>query len=166
MKALNNIFKRASEDPRAIVLAEGEDPRILEAAVVATEKGIADVTLLGNVSRIQQKAEELGLDLKSIAVLDPETSAASERYAQTFYQIRQAKGMTPEKAAELIKDPLHYAQMMVHLGDADGSVAGAVYTTGDTVRSAIQIIGMSETSSMISSFFLMMGVIFAIPSCP
>ncbi|MEH6575489.1 MAG: phosphate acetyltransferase [Amphritea sp.] len=156
MKALNNIFKRASEDPRAIVLAEGEDPRILEAAVVATEKGIADVTLLGNVSRIQQQAEELDLDLKSIAVVDPETSEASERYAQALYQIRQAKGMTPEKAAELIKDPLHYAQMMVHLGDAEGSVAGAVYTTGDTVRSAIQIIGMSEDSSMISSFFLMM----------
>ncbi len=156
MKALNNIFKRASEDPRAIVLAEGEDPRIIEAAVVATEKGIADITLLGNVDRIKAKAAELGLSLRAIALLDPTTSEATPRYAEALYQLRQAKGMTEEKAAELIQDPLYYAQMMVHLGDAEGSVAGAVYTTGDTVRSAIQIIGMAESSTMISSFFLMM----------
>ncbi|MGB0467990.1 MAG: phosphate acetyltransferase [Pontibacterium sp.] len=156
MKALNNIFKRASEDAKRVVLAEGEDPRIIEAAVRATQQGIADITLLGDAVRIQAVAGELGLNLKAIAVLDPATSAASERYAQALFHLRQAKGMTETQAAELIKDPLYYAQMMVRLDDADGSVAGAVYTTGDTVRSAIQIIGMSESSSMISSFFLMM----------
>ena len=156
MKALNNIFKRASENPKRVVLAEGEDPRIIQAAITATAKGIAKITLLGNPSRIEEKAAELGLSLISIVLLDPATAENSERYAQVLYQLRQAKGMTPEKAAESIKDPLHYAQMMVHLDDADGSVAGAVYTTSDTVRSAIQIIGMDERSSMISSFFLMM----------
>lgn len=156
MKALNNIFKRASEDPRAIVLAEGEDPRIIEAAATATGRGIAKITLLGNVSAISNKASELGVDLNSVALIDPADSPAMERYTEALYQLRQAKGMTRDKAVELIKDPLYYAQMMVRLGDADGSVCGAVYTTGDTVRTAIQIIGMAEGSSMISSFFLMM----------
>lgn len=156
MKALNNIFKRASEDPRRVVLAEGEDPRIIEAAVTATERGIADITLLGNVAAITAKATEQGLDLKAIAILDPADSVKAERYAEAFYELRKHKGMTLGKAVDLIKDPLHYAQMMVHLDDADGSVCGAVYTTGDTVRAAIQIIGMAENASMISSFFLMM----------
>ncbi|MGY8869082.1 MAG: phosphate acetyltransferase [Pseudomonadales bacterium] len=156
MKALNNIFKRASEDPKRVVLAEGEDPRIIEAAVIATQKGIADVTLLGNIASINSKAAELGFDLNSIALIDPATSDSSGRYAQALFQLRQAKGMTVEQASISIKDPLHYAQMMVRLDDADGSVAGAVYTTGDTVRSAIQIIGMAPSSAMISSFFLMM----------
>ncbi|BBB29473.1 phosphate acetyltransferase [Neptunomonas japonica] len=156
MKALNNIFKRASEDPKRVVLAEGEDPRIIEAAVIATQKGIADITLLGNTASINSKAAELGFDLNSIALIDPATSDSSERYAKALFELRQAKGMTNEQASISMKDPLHYAQMMVRLGDADGSVAGAVYTTGDTVRSAIQIIGMAPSSTMISSFFLMM----------
>ncbi len=156
MKALNNIFKRASEDPKRIVLAEGEDPRIIEAATIATAKGIADITLLGNVISITTKAAESGFDLTSIALIDPQVSDAAERYTDALFQLRNAKGMTREQAATCIKDPLYYAQMMVHLGDADGSVAGAVYTTSDTVRSAIQIIGMDERSSMVSSFFLMM----------
>ncbi len=156
MKALNNIFKRASEAPRRVVLAEGEDSRILEAAVKATERGIADITLLGNTNTIRNNAAEQGFNLDSVALLDPSDSAAAVHYADALYQLRKAKGMTEAQAVELIKDPLHYAQMMVHLDDADGSVCGAVYTTGDTVRAAIQIIGMAENASMVSSFFLMM----------
>ncbi|WP_027859533.1 phosphate acetyltransferase [Marinobacterium jannaschii] len=156
MKALNNIFRRASEDPRRVVLAEGEDPRILEAAVTATARGIAHITLLGDASVIRANAAEQGLALDGVSLVNPAEAADAGRYAETFYELRKAKGMTPEKAAELMRDPLHYAQMMVHLGDADGSVCGAVYTTGDTVRAAIQIIGMAEDASMVSSFFLMM----------
>ncbi|WP_261844500.1 phosphate acetyltransferase [Aliamphritea ceti] len=156
MTALEKIFQRASADPRSIVLAEGNDPRILEAAVSATAQGIADVTVLGDVEEVKALAVANNLDLTSIAVLDPKASDAAGRYADALFEKRKAKGMTEEKAAELIQDPLYYAQMMVHLGDADGSVAGAVYTTGDVVRGAIQIIGMSESSSMVSSFFLMM----------
>jgi phosphate acetyltransferase len=156
MKALNNIFKRASESPRQIVLAEGEDPRIIEAAQEATSQGIATIFLLGNVAKIEAKAAELNLTLESVTVIDPSNSSKASRYAAKLFELRQAKGMTEEKAAELIKNPLYYAQMMVHLGDADGSVNGAVYTTGDVVRSAIQIIGMDKSASMVSSFFLMM----------
>lgn len=156
MKALNNIFKRASEAPRQIVLAEGEEPRIIEAAQEATNQGIASIILLGNVDKINAKAVELNLTLASVTVVDPSRSVKASHYASKLFELRQAKGMTAEKAAELIKNPLYYAQMMVHLGDADGSVNGAVYTTGDVVRSAIQIIGMDESASMVSSFFLMM----------
>lgn len=156
MKALNNIFKRASEAPRHIVLAEGEDPRIIEAAKLATSQGVATIVLLGNVATINAKAEALGISLDSVTLIDPSDSPKAERYAANLFEMRKAKGMTEEKAAELIKDPLYYAQMMVHLGDADGSVNGAVYTTGDVVRSAIQIIGMDKSASMVSSFFLMM----------
>jgi phosphate acetyltransferase len=156
MKALNNIFKRASEAPRQIVLAEGEDPRIITAAQEATSKGIASIILLGDVAKINAKAAELNITLSSVTLIDPSDSPKASRYAKELFALRQAKGMTEGKAAELIKAPLYYAQMMVHLGDADGSVNGAVYTTGDVVRSALQIIGMDKSASMVSSFFLMM----------
>ncbi len=156
MKALNNIFQRAVENPQHIVLAEGEDPRIIEAAVTCARKAIATITLLGAVPRITREAEKLNLSLADINIIDPKTAANKSSYAQALYQLRKAKGMSEEQAFELTDHPLYYAQLMVHLGDANGSVAGAVYTTGDTVRTALQIIGKSENSSMVSSFFLMM----------
>lgn len=156
MKALNNIFSRATADPKHIVLAEGEDPRIVKAAAQARDKGIARLTLLGDSEKIHQQAEAANISLEGLTIIDPALSADKERYAEVLYQLRQAKGMTQEAASELIVDPLHYAQMMVHLGDADGSVCGAVYTTGDTVRAALQIIGKAEDSEIVSSFFLMM----------
>jgi phosphate acetyltransferase len=156
MKALNNIFKRASDSPRKIVLAEGEDPRIIEAGSLAAAKGIATIVLLGNVSTILGKADHLNINAQHVDIIDPSDSVDAQRYANELFNLRQAKGMTRQQANDLIKNPLYFAQMMVHLGDADGSVAGAVYTTGDTVRSAIQIIGMAESATMVSSFFLMM----------
>jgi len=156
MKALNNIFKRASNSPRKIVLAEGEDPRIIEAGSIAAAKGIASIVLLGNVSKILGKADHLNINAQHVNIIDPCDHVDTTRYGQQLFQLRKAKGMTEQQANELIKDPLYFAQMMVHLGDADGSVAGAVYTTGDTVRSAIQVIGMAESATMVSSFFLMM----------
>ncbi|NRA56329.1 MAG: phosphate acetyltransferase [Gammaproteobacteria bacterium] len=156
MKALNKIFKRAANSPRRIVLAEGEDPRIIEAGSLAAAKGIASVVLLGNVSKILAKADYLNINAQHIEIIDPCDNLDIARYAKHLFTLRQHKGMTEQQALQLIKDPLYFAQMMVHLGDADGSVAGAVYTSGDTVRSAIQIIGMAESATMVSSFFLMM----------
>jgi len=156
MKALNNIFKRAANSPRRIVLAEGEDPRIIEAGSLAAAKGIASVVLLGNVSKILAKADHLNINAQHIDIIDPCDNLDIARYAQQLFMLRQHKGMTEQQALQLIQEPLYFAQMMVHLGDADGSVAGAVYTSGDTVRSAIQIIGMAESATMVSSYFLMM----------
>ncbi len=156
MKALNNIFERATQNPKHIVLAEGEDPRIISAAVQSVERGSAAITLLGGLERIEREAKRLSLDLKGINVIDPTASENKKSYAQALFELRQHKGMTQEQAYELTDHPLYYAQLMVHLGDADGSVAGAVYTTGDTVRTALQIIGKAQGSEIVSSFFLMM----------
>ena len=156
MKALNNIFQRAVQAPKRVVLAEGEDPRILEAATIAAARGIAEVTLLGDTDKIRAQAAENGFDIGAVNLINPAQSGERKRYANALYQLRQAKGMTPEQADERVQDPLYYAQMMVRLGDADGSVAGAVYTTGAVVRSAIQVIGMAPGATMVSSFFLMM----------
>ncbi|OUS30422.1 phosphate acetyltransferase ['Osedax' symbiont bacterium Rs2_46_30_T18] len=156
MKALNNIFRRAAADVRHIVLAEGEDPRIIDAAVQSVAKGIATITLLGNAPRIAREAQRLNLSLAGISVIDPKSATKKTQYSEVLYQLRKNKGMTRNDASELTDHPLYYAQLMVHLGDADGSVAGAVYTTSDTVRTAIQIIGKAEGAAMVSSFFLMM----------
>jgi len=156
MKALNNIFSRAQQRPKRVVLAEGEDPRILEAAAIAVERGLAEITVLGNLSRIREVAAEQGVSLEGVTMLDPTDSDSAERYATELCRLREKKGMTMEQAEELIRNPLYFSQMMVHLDDADGSVSGAVYTTGDVVRSAIQVIGMEQGAKMVSSFFLMM----------
>jgi phosphate acetyltransferase len=156
MKALNNIFDRAKSNPKHIVLAEGEDPRIISAAVNCVAQSIASITLLGSRQRIAREAKSLNVSLIDINIVDPKTATNKAEYGQALYQLRKAKGMSEEQALEFIDHPLYYAQLMVHLGDADGSVAGAVYTTGDTVRTALQIIGKSETGSIVSSFFLMM----------
>jgi len=156
MKALNNIFSRAKSNPKKIVLAEGEDPRVISSAVRSTQAGLAQVILLGDPAVIGVEAEKLGLDLASIEIENPATSAKREEYAQVLFQLRKAKGMSESQAYELTANPLYYAQLMVHLDQADGSVAGAVYSTGDTVRTALQIIGKSEHSAIVSSFFLMM----------
>ncbi len=156
MKALNNIFARASENPKKIVLAEGEDPRIITAAVQCVAKGLAEITLLGEPQRIALEAQKLNLTLHNITIIDPQNSPEKKRYTERLFQLRKAKGMSQQQAQELTDDPLYYAQLMVHLGDADGSVAGAVYTTGDTVRTALQIIGKAESTKIVSSFFLMM----------
>ncbi len=156
MKALNNIYARASENPKKIVLAEGEDPRIITAAVQCVAKGLAEITLLGEPQRIALEAQKLNLTLHNITIIDPQNSPEKKRYTERLFQLRKAKGMSQQQAQELTDDPLYYAQLMVHLGDADGSVAGAVYTTGDTVRTALQIIGKAESTKIVSSFFLMM----------
>ena len=156
MKALNNILAKAKSNPQKIVLAEGEDPRVISGAVRSTEAGLAKIILLGNPAVIGVEAEKLGLDLTSIEIENPATSAKREEYAQVLFQLRKAKGMSESQAYELSANPLYYAQLMVHLDQADGSVAGAVYSTGDTVRTALQIIGKSEHSAIVSSFFLMM----------
>lgn len=156
MKALNNIFSRAQANPKKIVLAEGEDPRIIAAGAQSAAQGYASITLLGSKERINKEAEQLAVSLDNITIIDPSHSGDRARYAQALYDRRKEKGMSLEQAKELVGQPLYFAQLMVHLGDADGSVAGAVYTTGDTVRTALQIIGKAADSKIVSSFFLMM----------
>jgi len=156
MKALNNILAKAKSNPKKIVLAEGEDPRVISGAVRSTKAGLAQIILLGDPLVIGDEAAKLGLDLTAIEIVNPVVSQKREAYAQALFNLRKAKGMSETQAYELSANPLYFAQLMVHLDQADGSVAGAVYSTGDTVRTALQIIGKSEHSAIVSSFFLMM----------
>ena len=156
MQFLDTIIARARSNPRTIVLAEGEDARIVNAARRASDDGIANCILLGNKARISQQAEAQDTDLTDISIEDPETSQYHERYSQLLLELREHKGMTPEQAQRQSRDPLCFGDLMLRSGDADGAIAGAVYTTGDRVRSALQIVGVKPGFSSVSSFMLML----------
>jgi len=151
MLPLEKIFEKARSRPRHIVLAEGEDPRIIDAALRAARENIARITLLGSRDVIDGQ-----MDGSNIEIIDPKTSARSADYARALHELRKAKGMTPEQADSMARTPLGFAAMMVREADADGTVAGAVATTADVVRHALQIIGKAEGASLVSSFFLML----------
>jgi phosphate acetyltransferase len=154
--AFDNLLKRARSDPRHIVLAEGEDRRIIEAAGRLVEDGIASLTLLGRERIIRERAAESGLRDLPVTVVNPADSNHREDYARNIYALRKNRGVTLDDARDLAADPLFFANMMVRLGHAGGSVAGAHYTTSDTVRAAIQMLGMKEEYSLVSSFFIML----------
>ena len=151
MLPLEKIFEKARSQPRHIVLAEGEDPRVIQAALCAEQEKIAHITLLGSADVIADQIAGT-----RIQIIDPAMSDKYADYADKLHQLRHAKGMTEEQALKIVKTPLGFAAMMVREGDADGTVAGAVATTADVVRHALQIIGKAEGASLVSSFFLML----------
>ena len=155
MKVLNNIIKQACASPRSIVLAEGDDIRVIEAAARATREGIANCVLVGDLKPIEALANEAGISLEGIRIEDPESSTRTPDYARNLLDLRAKKGMTIDQAQELVLDQLHFADLMVQAGDADGTIAGARYTSGDCVRAALQIIGVAPGINTVSSFFLM-----------
>ena len=156
MQFLDSIIIKARANRQSIVLAEGEDIRIIEAATRAQRDGIANCILLGGESEIRQQADKLDLDLSAIRIEDPAASQYHERYSQLLFEIRQHKGMTLQLAQQQAQDPLCFADLMLRAGDTDGSIAGAIYTTGDRVRSALQIIGVKPGFKSVSSFMLML----------
>lgn len=156
MKAINRIIDTARRAPMRIVLCESEDERVLSAAARATREGIARIVLVGDIARTQRAADAARIDLGGMELIDPTTSTMTEAFAETWFGMRSKKGMTRAQAMEEMRVPLGFANMMVRLGHADGSVAGAVNTTADVVRMAIQIIGVQPSFQLVSSFFLMM----------
>lgn len=156
MKALNRILDRARRDPRRIVLCEGLDERVLQAAVKATEEGIARILLVGNATAMAEKARELGVSLAGVELIDPADSPLKVSLAEALFSLREQKGMTREQAEVAVCEPLCFANMLVREGHAEGSVAGAVNTTADVVRTAIQLLGLAPGCQLVSSFFLMM----------
>jgi len=153
MSLLSNLIKRAGQDPRRIVLAEGTDPRVIHAAVKAQNDGIAHITLLGNLAQIRSLTRAAGDKDDAIKVVDP--NLERQDYIQRYAQLLKHKAISQDAAKAAIQQPLNYANMMVRSGDADGSVAGAAHATSDVVRAALQIIGTSDETSLVSSFFLM-----------
>jgi phosphate acetyltransferase len=156
MKPFDALVERARRDPRHIVLAEGEDARVLEGAGKALREGVARITLLGREAQVRELLRERGLAELTLEIVDPASSGELERYAREHLAQRRHKDMDLDTARRTMLDPLYHAAMMVHLGRADGSIAGAVRTTADTVRAAIQVIGRDPRYTLVSSFFIMM----------
>jgi phosphate acetyltransferase len=156
MQALDRIIERAQANPRRIVLPEGEDRRIVEAAGRAAREGIAKITLIGNRAAVMDHAADLGVAPESFELVEPASDTRLEGLATELHELRRHKGLSLEEARQLASDPLHFANLLVRTGAADGSVAGAVQTSADVVRSAIRMIGLDERFGMVSSFFLMM----------
>ena len=156
MKAIYRIIDRARARPAHIVLCEGRDERILKAAENATREGIARISIIGDADDTRQHAEAHRVSLEGMSLVDPQSSPLTNGFAHALFGLRQHKGMSGEQAALEARKPLIFANLMVREGHADGSVAGAVHTSADVVRSAIQIIGTDPEVSLVSSFFIMM----------
>ena len=153
MAIIDKIKAKAKADVKHIVLPEGEETRNAQAAAIIAAEGLAKLTLLGNPEKVKEAAN--GASLEGVTIIDPATSEKCAEYAAMLYEIRKAKGMTEEKAAALVKDPMYYGVMMVKAGDADGLVSGAIHSTGDMLRPALQIIKSKPGIKTVSSCFLM-----------
>lgn len=153
MKFLERISGRAKSDLKTIVLPESSDIRTVKAAAMVQERGIARIILVGKENEIRKLAGDI--DISKATIVDPETSPDFDRYADAFYELRKAKGITPEKAREIIKHELYWGVMMVKMGDADGMVAGAVHSTADVLRPALQILKTAPGTKLVSAFFVM-----------
>jgi phosphate acetyltransferase len=149
------IIQRAKANRRHIVLPEGEEERILRAAEIIGMRKVVDITLLGNEQEIRQKAAALGISLADMNMIDPLTSARRQAYADAYYELRKHKGISPQMALDTMADVSYFGTMMVHFGEADGMVSGAVHTTQHTIRPAFEIIKTKPGCSIVSSVFLM-----------
>lgn len=156
MKALDRILESARRQPMRIALCEADDPRVLQAAARATRDGIARIVLVGDAAAIHAAAARDAIVLDGMTLVDPATSPSRDAYADALHALRKSKGMTADAARDAVLDPLCHANLMVRLGDADGSVSGCRLTSADVVRTAIQIIGVDPSFKLVSSFFLMM----------
>lgn len=155
MDPLERIRQRAAGNRQHIVLPEGNDPRTVIAASECSRKGIAQITLLGDESTILETAERERANLSGVAVIDHKRAADFDKMASYFHELRRAKGLMADEARTMLTDPLYYGNLMVRLGKADGSVAGATNTTSHTVRAALHCIGVRSGFKLVSSFFLM-----------
>ncbi|HXR43732.1 MAG TPA: phosphate acetyltransferase, partial [Pseudolysinimonas sp.] len=151
----HSLVERARRDRRHIVLPEGDDDRILRAAAVVLQRGIAEITILGEEARVRGRAAELGVDIAAAHVLSSRDPALVERFAAEYQRRRAHKGITLERAAELVADVAYFGTMMVLLGMADGMVSGAVHTTAHTIRPALEVVKTRPGVSVVSSVFLM-----------
>ena len=155
MSVIEQSKAKAKSNKKFILLPEGTEERTIQAAALITEEGIAKVALMGDELEIADKAAALGVNLNGVEIINPVTSAKFKDFSEKFYEMRKAKGVTPEKAEETMKNPLFFAAMMIKLDLADGMVAGAISTTGDTLRPGLQIIKMAKGISVVSSCFIM-----------
>ena len=155
MSMIERVYEKAKQDPKRIVFPEGDEKRTLLAAEKLQKAGICRPILVGKEENIRAAAREAGADISGIAAVDPETSEKRPFYIESLYELRKAKGLTMEQADNLASDPMYWGILMVKLGDGDGLVSGAVHTTGDMLRPALQIIKTKPGIRIVSSSFLM-----------
>ncbi|MBP5698358.1 MAG: phosphate acetyltransferase [Alphaproteobacteria bacterium] len=154
-KYLDSLLNRAAQNVKTIVLPEGEDERILEAAHYVAERKAAKLIIFGNPEEIKAYYAKKNWNMDSISILVPENSPKREEYAKLLYELRKAKGMTPEEAESLAVNYTFHGTLMMKSGDADGMVSGANHSTADTVRPALQIIKSAYKDRSVSSAALM-----------
>ncbi len=150
-----SLFQRARQARKHIVLPEGADDRILQAAEILRLRDVVELTILGRENTIRSRAATLGLKLEGVNCIDPHTSPLREKFAQTFFELRRHKGVTLEAAHDTMSDVSYFGTMMVHLDMADGMVSGAAHTTAHTIRPAFQFIRTPPGVLIVSSVFLM-----------
>ena len=151
------MAQRAKQDLKTIVLPETEDVRVLKAASIILKEEIANIILIGDENEIKSLCEKENIDMSfsKVKIINNLTSSKKEEYANLLYELRKNKGMTLENAHEVIKDKVYFATLMVKANDADGLVSGAIHSTSDTLRPALQVIKAAEGIKNVSSFFLM-----------
>ena len=160
MKLKGIVAKMAEQvklNKKKIVLPETEDKRVLAAATIVAEGGYADIVLIGTKEEMEKVCSENNITMpwEKVEVIDNMTSSKKDEYANLFYELRKAKGVTEEQAQETVKDKVYFGTLMIKAGDADGLVSGAIHSTANTLRPALQIIKAREGVGSVSSFFLM-----------
>ncbi len=149
------LVERAKEVPRHIVLAEGEDDRVLRAAEILLRRGVVALTILGPLDEVRGRAAALGVDVSGAELVDPLISPLRDDFAGLYFELRKHKGLTEELALDAMGDPNYFGTMLVHTGKADGMVSGASHTTAETIRPAFEIIKARDGVSVVSSVFFM-----------
>lgn len=162
MSFIDEIKARAKEEIKTIILPEAEDKRVLEAASKVTKEGFAKVILLGDATKIKEDCKSNEIDLDGVDIINPLTSEKKEEYKQKLYELRKNKGMTPEQAEVLLKEPIYFGMMMLkdENSNADGLVSGAAHSTANTLRPALQILKTKPGTKLVSAFFIM-----CVPNC-
>lgn len=160
MTFIEAIKEKAKKDIKTIILPESEDLRVLEGASKVLKEGFAKIILIGNEEEVRKRANENSIDLTGAIIINPKTSEKYEEYVNQFYELRKAKGMTLEKAREILLEPIYFGMMMVKQGDSDGLVSGACHSTANTLRPALQILKTAPGTKLVSAFFAMV-----VPNC-
>ena len=160
MSFIQDMKNRAKKEIKTIVLPEANDIRTLEAAHIVLSEGFANIVLIGDREKILELAKTKKLNVENATIKNPEDASEYEEFVQKFYELRKEKGMTLEKAKELILDPVYFGMMMVKCDKADGLVSGAIHSTSDTLRPALQILKTAPGTKLVSAFFVM-----CVPDC-
>lgn len=160
MTFIDGIKERARKEIKTIILPEAEDIRILKATEKVLQEKYAEIILIGKKETILEKAKSNGISIEGAKIVEPEKSEDYDKYVNLLYDLRKNKGMTIEKAKELVLDPVYYGMLMVKDEKADGLVSGAIHSTAETLRPALQILKTAPDTKLVSAFFVMV-----VPNC-